>query len=431
MAKRKKKWRYIVAAVVGLIVLGLVFKPKPRPLIEVTLEKAAARDITSLVTATGTVQPEIEVKISSEVAGEIVNLPVKEGDSVKKGDLLVSVDSDLLESQVRQQQAAIDTARARARETFVQMERAVQVAADQERLFADNFTSEDTLRAARASADALKAGYEAAIAQIKQQETLLDEARENLGKTSIYAPMDGIVSSLSAELGERVVGTGQFEGTEIMRVANLSVMELVIEVNETDVVNVSLGDRARIVLDALPDETFAGAVTEIASSARERVTRDEAVVFEVTLRFEQPDPRIRPGMTATADIETEHAPGALAVPLQSVTVRDKQTVAKALGREIQQPLPVAQNINTENKDLKLTREERENLQRIVWVVEEGVVKLREVKTGISDTRYMQILEGVNAGESVVSGSYNAIARELEHDKQVKVQEPGAPGSKDR
>jgi len=431
MAKRKKKWRYIVAAVVGLIVLGLVFIPKPPPLIEVTLEKAAARDITSLVTATGTVQPEIEVKISSEVAGEIVNLPVKEGDSVKKGDLLVSVDSDLLESQVRQQQAAIDTARARARETFVQMERAVQVAADQERLFADNFTSEDTLRAARASADALKAGYEAAIAQIKQQETLLDEARENLGKTSIYAPMDGIVSSLSAELGERVVGTGQFEGTEIMRVANLSVMELVIEVNETDVVNVSLGDRARIVLDALPDETFAGAVTEIASSARERVTRDEAVVFEVTLRFEQPDPRIRPGMTATADIETEHAPGALAVPLQSVTVRDKQTVAKALGREIQQPLPVAQNINTENKDLKLTREERENLQRIVWVVEEGVVKLREVKTGISDTRYMQILEGVNAGESVVSGSYNAIARELEHDKQVKVQEPGAPGSKDR
>ena len=424
MAKRKKKkLRYIIIGGVVLLLAGLILKPKEQQLAEVTVEKASVRDITSIVTATGTVKPEIEVKISSEVPGEIVRLPVKEGDRVKKGDLLVSIDTKLLLSQVRQQEAGIETAKARAEEIRVQLLRAQQVLEDQQRLFADRFASEDALRTAQASASALGASHDAALAQIKQQEMQLDEARETLSKASIYSPMDGIVSALSAELGERVVGTGQFEGTEIMRVANLSVMELVTEVNETDVVNVTLGDHARILLDSMPNQVFTGKVTEIASSARKRETREEAVVFEVTVRFDEPSERIRPGMTATADIETESVAAALAVPLQSVTVREKQVVAKALGREVEASTAVESNQFVVSKDRERTREERENLQRIVWVFEDGTVKLREVQTGISDARYMQILSGVREGEQIVSGSYNAIARELEHDKAARVKQP--------
>lgn len=422
--KRKKKWRYIIIGILVLLIGGAILKPKDEKLTEVTVDKVGRRDITSLVTATGRVQPEVEVKISSEVAGEIVALPVKEGDVVKKGDLLVSVDADLLESQVRQQEAGIEAAKARAEQIRIQVDRARQVQEDQERLFRDKFISEDTLREARSSADGLQASYNAAVAQIKQQEMQLTEAKDSLDKASIYSPMDGVVSSMSAELGERVVGTGQFEGTEIMRIANLSVMELVIEVNEADVVNVELGDKTKIIVDALPDDTFEGAVTEIASSAAASQSQTDAVVFEVTVRFAEPDKRIRPGMTATADIETESVQGVLAVPLQSVTVRDKQTVAKAMGREIEEVAPVGDNVVTNRQDAKLTREERDNTQRIVWIVKDGVVKLREVKTGIADSRYMQINEGVEEGEEIVSGSYNVIARELNHDQKVQVKQPG-------
>jgi HlyD family secretion protein len=331
MAKKKnRKLRYIVGAIVLVLIAAAIFSPKKPNLTEVTVEKVAKRDITSQVTASGTIEPKTEVIISSEVAGEIVDLPVNDGDRVSKGQLLVRIDTEILQLRVQQQEASILAAKASAEQIRVQMIRAEQVLQDQEKLFRDQFVSEDSVREARASYDAIKASYEASLAQINQQQIQLDQEKKNLSKAIIYSPMDGIVSSRSVELGERVVGTGDYQGTEIMRVADFAVMELVIDVNETDVVNVSLGDLASISIDAISDMAFTGEVVEIASSATSSDSTEDAVTFEVKVRIDDPDGRIRPGMTATADIDTDHVDQALSVPLQSVTVRDKQAVAAPL-----------------------------------------------------------------------------------------------------
>ncbi len=435
MAKRKsKKLRYIIAAVVVIVVCAAVFAPKKQHFTQVSTEKVVRRDITSQVTASGSVKPKLEVVISSEVSGEVVELPVNDGDRVEKGQLLARIDTEILELRVKQQEAAILAARASAEQMRVQMERAQQVLEDQERLLADKFVSEDKVREARSDALARKAAYAAAMAQISQQQMELDQAKKNLSKAIIYSPMDGIVSSRSVELAERVVGTGDYQGTEIMRVADFGVMELVIDVNESDVVNVSVGDEASILIDAIPDTSFTGKVVEIAASASSSSSSTDAVTFQVKVRIDQTDARIRPGMTATADIDTDFAEGVLTVPLQSVTVRDKQTVAKALGKaEIPEIPPQVGEVRSSRKDKKRSRAELDNLQRIVFVFKDGKVQIREVKTGISSSRYMEIKEGLSDGEEVVSGSYNAIARELNHDMQVKVQPKGEnngkPGSK--
>jgi len=423
MAKRKKKkLRYIIAAVVVIVVAGALFMPRKKHATMVTVEKVTLRDITSQVTASGTIEPKVEVAISSEVSGEIVDLPVKDGDRVTKGQLLVRIDTELLELRVKQQEASTLSAKANAEQNRVQMKRADQVLEDQERLFKNKFVSEDTLREARADALAKKAAYESAMAQISQQQMQLDQAIKNLSKASIFSPMDGIVSSRSVELGERVVGTGDYAGTEIMTVADFAVMELVIDVNENDVVHVSVGDEAVITIDSLSDTSFSGTVVEIASSAVQSSNTEDAVSFKVKVRISDADPRIRPGMTATADINTDYVEGALAVPLQSVTVRDKQTVAKALGKKEIPEAPVETGqVQSSRKDQKRTRAELDNLQRVVFVCKDGKVELREVKTGISSSRYMEIKEGLKEGEEVVSGSYNAIARELKHEMLVKVE----------
>ncbi|MFA5256996.1 MAG: efflux RND transporter periplasmic adaptor subunit [Opitutales bacterium] len=423
MAKRKrKKLRYIIAAVIIVIIGIVVFMPKKPKLVKVTVEKVQRHDITSQVTASGTIEPKVEVVISSEVSGEIVDLPVNDGDRVEKGQLLVRIDTELLELQVKQQEAYILSAMANAEQMRVQMNRAQQVLADQTRLFESKFVSEDSLRAAKADADARTAQYNSAMAQISQQQMQLDQAKKNLGKASIFSPMDGIVSSRSVELGERVVGTRDFSGTEIMRVADFAVMELAIDVNETDVVKVAVGDQAALTIDAISDTPFSGTVVEIASSASNSNSNEDAVTFKVKVRIGEADERIRPGMTATADIDTDHVEGVLTVPLQSVTVRDKQTVAKALGKEdIPEAPPEVEHVKTEQKDIKRTRAELDNLQRLVFILKDGKVQIREVKTGISNNRYMEIKEGVSEGEEVVSGSYNAIARELNHDMQVDVE----------
>ncbi|MBN1404791.1 MAG: efflux RND transporter periplasmic adaptor subunit [Opitutales bacterium] len=423
MAKRKsKKLRYIVGAVILAIIALAVFMPRKPHLTQVTSDKVKIRDITSQVTASGTIEPKVEVAISSEVSGEVVELPVNDGDRVKKGQLLARIDTELLELRVKQQEASILSAQASAEQMKVQMERAEQVLEDQERLFANKFVSEDSVREARAEALAKKAAYMAAMANISQQEMEFDQAKKNLSKAIIYSPMDGIVSSRSVELGERVAGTGDYQGTEIMTVADFAIMELVIDVNESDVVNVSVGDKAAILIDAISDTPFSGEVVEIASSAMNSDSNDDAVTFEVKVRISEADERIRPGMTATADIDTGYAEGVLTVPLQSVTVRDKQTVAKALKKaEIPEAPPQVGNEQSTRVDKKRSRAELDNLQRVIFIVKDGKVELREVKTGISDSRYMEIKEGVKEGEEVVSGSYNAIARELNHDMQVQVQ----------
>ena len=408
---------------------------KKEDLIEVTVEEAERRSITSIVSATGRIFPETEVKISSEVAGEIIELPVVEGQRVEKGDLLVKVDPDRYETQLRQRKVSINTAEAGSLEAKAQRLQAQQDLGRVEELFTKGFVSEKELEDGRTLLEIRKVQEESAMLEIERAKSSWEEAEEALSKTVTFAPMNGTITKLGAELGERVVGTGQFAGTEILRVADLSNMEVRIEVSETDIVHVKVNDKATVEVDAMPDEEFDGWVTEISSSAANvRQDNDQLTTFEVRIRLDKPSPQLRPGMTATADIETETVNNAISVPMQSVTVRKKEDVRKALDPGVGQE--DEKNRDAEDKSLisgkkrmadDRTREEKreanEDLQRIVFVLKDGKSIMREVKTGIADNTYIVIEEGIKVGEKVVSGSYRAITRQLNHDMEVKIKNP--------
>lgn len=437
MAKKRKGKKKLIAIIVAIIVViagGMLILGKRGPkATEVTVDKVAKRDITSIVTASGNIEPKVEVTISSEVSGEVVEMPVEDGDKVKKGQLLVRIDTETLELQVAQQEAAIKAAKATTAQMKAQMDRTDKLLEDQKKLYENKYISADTLNEAQMNADVNKAAYEAALANVTQQQMELDEAKKNLSKAIIYSPMDGIISSRSVEIGDRVVGTGDYSGTEIMTVADYSVMNVEIDVNETDIVNVSVGDTASISIDAISGTTFHGEVAEIASSATDSDDEESAVTFLVKVRIDEPDPRIRPGMTATADIETDSAKGVLSVPLQSVTVRDKQTIGRALGWKEIPPAPVNTaspqgGKSDRNRDPnQRSRAELENLERVVFIYNraDGTVKLREVQTGISNSRYMEIKGGLSEGDEIVSGSYNAVARVLQDGMKVALSQSGS------
>lgn len=382
----------------------------------VTTQPADRGDITSVVTATGRVYPEVEVKISSEVAGEIIELPVTDGQEVSRGDLLVRVNPDTLEAQAAQQAAALRASRANAAEAEAQLE---QAALDLERiqnLFARGFTTQEQVDAMQTAHEVRSASFEAMKARIEQQEMLLVEARDTLAKATLFSPLDGRVTVLSAEIGDRVVGTGQFEGTEIMRVANLKEMEVRVDVSEADIVAVAVGDRATIEIDALPDLEFEGVVTQVANSAtsEEESSQNELTTFQVKVKLIAPSEEIRPGMTATADIQTETAENVVKVPLQSVTVRSRSDVVSQIGE-------------AETTDAGTAPGgPGSNLQRVVFIVRDGQALLTRVETGIADHRSIEIKSGLSEGDEVVTGSYRVLSRELSHGDAIVV-ETSAPG----
>lgn len=433
--KRRKKSRkkLIIFSILVLLVAGvggvLSFKKKEE-VIEVTTEEAERRTVTSVVSATGRIFPEVEVKISSEVAGEIIEMPVVEGQLVKKGDLLVKVDPDRYETQVSQRRVSINSAKARSLEAKAQRLQSEQDLRRVEELFLKGFASEKEKEDAMTLVEIRKTQEQAALLEIERSESLLDESLELLSKTVTFAPMNGTISKLDSELGERVVGTGQFAGTEIMRVADLTNIEVRIEVSETDIVHVKINDKATVEVDAIADKKFEGHVTEISSSAANvRQNNDQLTTFEVRIKLEEPGTKLRPGMTATADIETETVEDAISVPMQSVTVRKKDEIKKAFDpnakdedeeetEDASEEEEYAANLNKDEKDAK------EDLQRIVFVVKDGKATMREVETGITDNSYIVIKEGVAVGEKVVSGSYRAITRQLKHDMAVTVKKPG-------
>jgi HlyD family secretion protein len=434
--RRKSKKKLIVFSILCVLVAALVASVAMRKkveIVEVTVEKAEKRTVTSIVSATGRIFPEVEVKISSEVAGEIIELPVVEGQLVAKGDLLVRVDPDRYETQVNQRRVSINTAKSRSLEAKATRLQAVQDLGRVEELFAKGFASEKELEDAKTLVEIRKTQEESSLLEIERADSLLEESLEVLSKTVTFAPMDGTISKLDSELGERVVGTGQFAGTEIMRVADLTNIEVRIEVSETDIVHVKIKDKATVEVDAIADKKFDGYVTEISSSAANvRQNNDQLTTFEVRIKLLHPSPKLRPGMTATADIETETKEDAISVPMQSVTVRKKEDVKKALDpeaaeegddkteKEVAQkgPSGVEGDRDDDEKDSK------EDLQRIIFVVKDGKSFMREVKTGIADNSYIVIEEGIDVGEEVVSGSYRAITRQLKHDMAVTVKEDG-------
>ncbi|MBN2233522.1 MAG: efflux RND transporter periplasmic adaptor subunit [Opitutales bacterium] len=441
MKKRKKKsWlkRVVIILVVlaGIGTFGAIKAGSAPKGIEVTSGKSVRGDITSVVTATGKIHPQAEVKLSSEVSGEIIELPVRDGESVKKGDLLFRVNTDTLEAQVKQQEAALSATKANSAQNKAQMELASLNLKRIENLAEKGFVTEDELDQARTNMEVAKAAYEASVFQIARQEMQLKEAMDALGKASTYAPIDGTVTILNAESGDRVVGTGQFAGTEILRLANLSAMEVRVDVAETDIINVKVGDQADIEIDSLPNEKFAGVVSEIANSANtaNMGSQEQLTTFQVRVRFDKADNRFRPGMTATADIRTKSEKDVVLVPLQSVTVRQKTEVREQLklkpekdGDETKEGAPAEPKNPDAGKEPSDNRKEnaRDSMQRVVFVIRDGKAILTQVETGIADSRNIQIVSGLDEGQTIVTGNYGVLTRELKHESMVRVKENGS------
>ena len=433
--KSRKRLYWILGGALLLVVLvvAAIAKNKGKEgLLMVTTEKAVVKTITQLVNATGKVQPEVEVKISPEVAGEIIELPLREGAQVKKGDLLVKIKPDNYRYQVEQQEANLTAAKATAVQGKAQLLKAQDDFKRSEDLFAKQLVSDSDYSAAKTTLEVAQANYDNALAQIRRTDGLLSQSQDLLSKTTIYAPMDGSISSLTSELGERVVGTNQFAGTEIMRVADLANMEVRVNVNENDVVNVKVGDRTRISIDAYPGKKFTGTVKEIASAAKTQGanTQEEVTNFLVKIRIADKDVKLRPGMSANVDIETQTVENVIAVPIQSVTVRSREgsKTIEQLGTEREAKAKETQGDGaaaavSEKQQRERERADREALQRVVFIRTGDTVKMTSVETGIGDTTHLEIKAGLKAGDEVVSGPFSVITRTLKDGAKVRIEAP--------
>jgi len=431
--RRKRKSRrklYIGLGVGGLILLliiGSVISGKREPAIPVTTEKATRRTIIETVSATGKVQPETEVKISPEVAGEIIELPVEDGKEVKKGELILKIRPDSYQALFDQQQAAISTAESVSGQQKASMEKAAQDLKQAEDLFQKKLISQTEMLAAQTTYDAAKSMYQSGLHSIDGAKASSSQARDQLSKTTIYSPLDGVITVLNSKLGERVVATNQFAGTEVMRVADLNHMQAVVDVNENDVVHVKLGDQSKVSIDAYGDRKFNGTVEQIANTGKTTGTgtQEEVTNFEVKIRLDDHNMRLRPGLSCTADIQTDMVKDVVAVPIQSVTIRTGDSNLSP--EEIEQKKKIADakeqadnRAQVENERLarQAEKEERERLKKVVFLKDGGKAKMVQVATGIADDANIEIKSGVKPGDEVISGSYSAISRKLKDGAKV-------------
>ena len=410
----------------------------------VQTEKSEIRTIYARVAESGVIQPTVDVPIAPDVPGEVVHIAILEGQKVKKGDLLVTIQPDDYKAQLEQATAALSTSQAghlqakanmsQARATVMQDSVALERA---KQLFSEKVVSKVDLENAQLKFNVSKSQYEAAqysvqasYYQVKSSEASRKQARQNLDRTNIYASMDGTVTSLAIELGQRVVGTRQMAGTEILKIADLSSMEVVVEVNENDIVNVNLGDSARVEVDAFPDKVFYGNVTEIAYSATVALaaSTDQVTNFEVKVKIHprsyiqlatesEVESPFRPGMTALVEIYTKNVKDVVAVPIQAVTLRKPQTKSNFKDGSTKG----AQSTNDSGPiSLKSTSDENEEPVEVVFVLENGSVKQQAVTTGISDDSYIHIKEGIEDGQEVVTGPYTILSKILKDNMEVKV-----------
>jgi len=446
--KTKKILIYSVIALVAIVIFMIIGKQAGwlgnSSLIKVTTELATNRTIIEEITANGKVQPETEVILSPDVSGEIVELYVKEGDEVKAGDLLLKIKPDTYLSNLSRMEASVNTARANlanAKARLTQIEAQYNQA---ERSFnrnkslheqgaisdSDYETALSAYEVAKADVEAAQQNVNASAFSIKSAEASLREANENLSKTTIYAPMSGTISMLNVEKGERVVGTMQMAGTEMLRIANLNTMEVIVDVNENNIVSISLGDTAVIEIDAYLGDNFKGIVTEIANSAKTLgSSTDQVTNFEVKIRIlaesyqhilaENPNTYpFRPGMSASVKIQTETRSNILTVPIQAVTVREPVDTTKTPREERREEREeVETEENTENEEVATNDVVK---VEVVFVLgTDGKVYQREVKTGIQDNLYIEITEGLKPEEEIVTAPYSAISKYLENEKLVE------------
>ncbi len=442
-----KKIIWIISIGVLVLIGIFVFKNySGSKAINVTTEIAEKRNIVETVSANGKIQPEVEVKISSDVSGEIVELFVKEGAQVKKGDLLCKINPLIYESNSTRMVATLNGAKANLSNSKARLEQVKASFINFEAVFLRNKKLFEQGAISQSDFDAAKAAYDGSTADVKgaeeninvsdynvkSAEASLKEANENLAKTNIFSPVNGTVSKLNKEKGERVVGTAQMEGTEIMRLANLNEMEVRVDVNENDIVRVHYGDTALIEVDAYLDRKFKGIVTQIANSANTTgVTAEQVTNFVVKIRILQESYQdlvnanknnapFRPGMSATVDIRTKEAKNIITVPIQSVTTRSDSTIFK--GKEMKNEEGNDGEIvvkNDNDKDDKKDLKDGIKVEECVFVFKDSKAKMVKVKTGIQDNNYIEIKEGIKVGDEIISGPYSAIAKQLKEGTEVK------------
>ena len=410
--------------------------------VKVATEIIKKRDITEVVSASGKIQPEIEVKISPDVSGEVVELYIKEGNQVKKGDLLAKINPDIYMSMLARMEAALNSQKANLLNSKARLTQVKAQFLNAKSIYERNFklwnqktisdaeydNAKTQFDVAKSEVDAAAQSVEAAEYAVKSSAASVKESKDNLIKTSIFAPMDGTISKLNIEKGERVVGTSQFAGTEIMRVANLSVMEVNINVNENDIIRVKVGDTALIEVDAYLKRKFKGIVTEIANTANVTgITADQVTNFEVKIRILEDSYKdltldkpinfspFRPGMSATVDIQTKTVKNVYSIPIQAVTTRDDTT------RNAKQTEKTDKKKDESDNQEELTdnTNKLKSDNEYVFVLKDGKAVMKKVKTGIQDNNYIEITEGVSEGIEIITAPYKAISKTLINQDAVK------------
>ena len=419
----KKKTYIIIAVIVSSIILLLalskmgVFGDKEEG---IEVETAKANDITIVetVSATGKIQPEIEVKVSSQVSGEIIELPVKEGQIVKKGQLLAKINPDLYSSGVERSVSNYSGTKASLSQAEASFKEAQSNYQRSKTLFEKGIISKSDWDKATATFEAAKASRESAYFNVKSASASVKEAKDNLGRTLIYAPADGTISVLNVELGEKILGTQQMAGTEILRVANLNNMEVEVDVNENDIVKVTIGDTAKIQVDAYLKKEFKGIVTSISNSASATTTADQVTNFKVKVRILKESYQdllqgkpasyspFRPGMTATVDIITTRKEKVIGIPLSAVVMKaDTSAVNKNdFGKE----------------DDEKQKPKSDKKFECVFVKNGTKAKIKIVKTGIQDDTNIEIVSGLQKGEEVIVGPYTTVSKDLNSGDKVNV-----------
>ncbi|MFZ4401530.1 MAG: efflux RND transporter periplasmic adaptor subunit [Bacteroidales bacterium] len=443
----KKKNVITLSIVLGILIIVFLLIAKKsgwiggETTVEVYTEKAKNRNITESVSASGKIKPEVEIKISPFISGEVVKLMVKEGDEVKQGQLLADIDPEIYKSSYEQslamlngQKASLANAKANLTQvkaqfnnTRITFERNDKLYKQQTISAADFDAAKAAFEVAKAQVEAAEQNVEAAKFSVSSSDAALKQSRENLSRTSIYAPNSGTISKLSVEVGERVTGASQFSsGTEIMRIANLNNMEVNVDVNENDIVRVKLGDTALIEVDAYLNRKFKGLVTQIANSANTTgVSADQVTNFNVKIRILQSSyldlmkadkPNIspfRPGMSATVEIQTKKAMNILTIPIQSVTTREDSTGKKSIFVKKETP---AENENEKSTTKTISKDE---VIEYVFLYKNGTAVMQKVKTGIQDNNYIEIMSGLKENDEIIAGPYTAVTKTLKDKSIVK------------
>jgi HlyD family secretion protein len=416
MAKKKKTsriWISIIILLLIAVVVGYFVTNKSNDVVNVITTKVEKRTITQIVSAIGKIEAETEVKVSSQTSGEINFLGVKEGDTVKQGQLLVRIKPDVIDAQLKQMAASAEASKMEIAVRETEKERANLDLTRMSELLKKEFVSQKEFDVAKSNYESAVSSHKGAIARFDQSMASLQQVQREQERTAIYAPVNGVITALNIEMGEKVVGTGMMAGTELMRVSDLRIMNAVVDVDENDIVMVKLGDTTTIEVDAIPDKKFRGVVIELGHSAiaASAGTQDQVVNFKVKVRFIDNEFQLRPGMSCNVEINTETRYNVIAVPLQAVTVRENKEVNPNETKNEMEP----KSVKEDDKKLKIERP-----PSVVFLYNNGIAKMIKVETGISDKGYIEIKSGLNDNDQIISGSFMAVSKLLADSSKVKI-----------